>query len=141
MEVISSPPNKKGEEANLSDEDYIVFQGEARQHKDRERLCLLLRKEHGSLQGRRFSEDVADYFMLHDTYQALHLDSSRSLSDQIPSLGGVGPNPFSLTGLHSSAQRRDLLLRTKSLVPGDVRLCLHSYRRTRRSSLMPWTCS
>jgi glutamate synthase domain-containing protein 1 len=89
-------PNKKGVEACLSDDDYVVQKVMDVNTKMNRRACFFSSgKNMGVFKGVGFPEDVADYFMLHDSYRGYIWTSHGRFPTNTQAWWG-GAHPFSL---------------------------------------------
>jgi glutamate synthase domain-containing protein 1 len=89
-------PSKRGDEAGLSDDEYVVRKVmEVNATMDR-RVCFFSSgKNMGVFKGVGFPEDVADYFMLHDQYRGYIWTSHGRFPTNSQAWWG-GAHPFSL---------------------------------------------
>jgi glutamate synthase domain-containing protein 1 len=89
-------PNKKGEDACLADDDYVVKKVMIANTKMDKRACFFSSgKNMGVFKGVGFPEDVADYFMLHDLYEGYIWTAHGRFPTNTQAWWG-GAHPFSL---------------------------------------------
>ena len=88
-------PNKKGEEANLSDEEYIVSKVMFVNSTIENAYVFSSGKNMGVFKGVGFPEDVADFFMLHDSYRGYIWTAHGRFPTNTQAWWG-GAHPFSL---------------------------------------------